>query len=268
MNALAPRRSASHPRLLAAAAVLGVLLVVGFAAGRPLPARAWTASGTFYPNGNGQGTGGATTTTGPQISINISIGGAQPNAVYAIFTCLALVGGDLSCAGRNVPPTMEQVQIAPKALTPVVLTLVQQGTLNTDNAGRGSITITPAVALLPDLPRSIYNAVDLINTTDATDSYTALNIQTPAQPVTGVNGLAPLAVTTAIGVPVYVLAQFPGYAFPVAITALGGVPFTPLIAIPVTVFGGVPFAATVGLCPTGRAPVARATASGEIALLC
>ncbi|GEM_PF-1783843 len=268
MNAHAPRRSPSCPRPLAVIAALAVLLAAGLAVGAPRPAHAWLASGTFFPNGNGQGTGGATTITGAQATISISIGGARPNAVYAIFTCLTLTGGDLSCAGKNVPPSLQQVQIAPKALSPVVLTLVQQGTLITDNFGNASITITPFNALLPDLPRSIYNAVDLINTADATDSYTALDIQAPVQPIAGVNAFVPVTVTTAIGVPVFVLAQFPGFAFPVAITAIGGVPFAPFVTVPTTVFGGVPFSATVGLCPSGRAPVAVSVGSGQIALLC
>ncbi|HLZ69991.1 MAG TPA: hypothetical protein VKV26_08805 [Dehalococcoidia bacterium] len=267
MNVFAPRRRPSRP--LAALALLLALLVGGFAVGAPRPALAWLASGTFFANGSGQGTGGATTITGPQANISISLAGAKPNASYAIFTCLPLTGGDFSCAGRNLPPAMQQVQIAPKALAPVVLTLVQQGMLNTDDFGNASLTLSPVSVLLPDLPRSIYNAVHLINTTDATDSYTALDIQSPVQPIAGVNAFTPAFISTAIGVPVFVLAQFPGYVFPVAITALGGVPFVPVIIVPPTVFGGVPFSTTVGLCPgTGRAPVARPGLNGEIDLFC
>ncbi len=268
MNALAPRRSLSRSRLPALLAALALLLA-GFVLNAPRPALAWLATGTFYSNGSGTGTGGATTISGLQPSVSISITGARPNTSYAVFSCMGLLGGDFSCAGKDLPPALQQIQVAPKAISPVVLTLVQQSTLTTDNFGNGSLTFSPGVALLPDVPHSIYNAVQLVNTGDATDSYTALDIQSPAQPVAGVNSLTPTVVTTAIGVPVYVLAQFPGYAYPVAITALNGAPFAPSIFVPITVFGGVPFTTTIGLCPaTGRPPVAQTGTNGQIIFLC
>lgn len=269
MNLLAPSRPLSRPRLPALLAALALLLVAGFTLSSPRTALAWLATGTFHANGSGAGTGGASTISGLQPSVSISITGARPNTNYAVFTCMALLGGDFSCAGRDLPPDLQQIQVAPKAISPVVLTLVQQTTLVTDNFGNGSLTFSPGVALLPDVPHSIYNAVQLVNSTDATDSYTALDIQSPAQPVAGVNAVAPVAVTTAIGVPVYVLAQFPGYAYPVAITALGGTPFVPSLFVPTTVFGGLPFTTTVGLCPTtGRAPVAQTGPNGQIIFVC
>ncbi|HZQ36784.1 MAG TPA: hypothetical protein VFD32_12685 [Dehalococcoidia bacterium] len=269
MNALAPRRSLSRPRLPALLAALALLVVAGFAIHSPRPALAWLASGTFYSNGSGTGTGGATTISSPQPSVSISITGARPNSGYAVFSCMALLGGDFSCAGRDLPPALQQIQVAPKALSPVVLTLVQQNTLNTDNFGNGSLTFSPGVALLPDVPHSIYNAVQLVNTADPTDSYTALDLQPPTRPVAGVNTVLPTVVTTAIGVPVYVLAQFPGYAYPVAITTLNGAPFAPSIFVPITVFGGAPFTTTIGLCPsTGQPPVAQPAPNGQIIFLC
>lgn len=269
MNALAPRRSLSRPRLPALLAALALLVVAGFAIHAPRPAFAWLATGTFYPNGSGTGSGGATTISGLQPNVSISITGARPNTTYAVFTCVGLLGGDFSCAGRDLPPSLQQIQVAPKAISPVVLTLVQQTTLTTDNFGNGSLTFSLPVALLPDVPHSIYNAVQLVNTGDATDSYTALDIQSPAQPVAGVDSLVPTVVTTAIGVPVYVLAQFPGYAYPVAITALSGAPFTPSIFVPIAVFSSAPFTTTIGLCPsTGRPPVAQPGPNGQIVFLC
>jgi hypothetical protein len=268
VNAFPPRRTVRLSRPLVLLATLA-LLVGGFMLNSPRPAFAWLASGTFYSNGSGTGTGGATTVTGPQASISISITGARPNANYAVFTCQPLVGGDFSCAGKDLPPDLQVVQVAPKALNPVVLTLVQDYSLVTDGFGNGSATFSPGNALLPDVPHSIYNAVQLVNTNDATDSYTALDIQSPAQPIAGVNVPTPTVLTTAIGVPVYVLAQFPGYAFPVAITALTGSPFVPSLVVPINVFGGLPFATTIGVCPiTGRAPVAQTGPNGQIIFLC
>lgn len=157
VNALAPRRSLSRPRLPMLLAVLTLLLVAGFTLSAPRPALAWLASGTFFANGNGTGTGGATTISSPQPSVSISITGARPNATYAVFACMPLLGGDFSCAGKDLPPALQQIQVAPKAISPVVLTLVQQTILETDNFGNGSLTFSPGVALLPDVPHSIYN---------------------------------------------------------------------------------------------------------------
>jgi len=255
-------------RLVAAAALIALLAVL--LTGRTAhSALAWQASATLYPNGSGTGTGAAATFSGAGGSLSVYIVGARPSAVYAVFSCQPLTGGDWDCAGKDNPPDFQQVLVAPKALSPVVLSLIQQGQLVTDPFGNGVANFDIPAALLPDSPHSIYNAVQLINTADATDSYTALTTQAPRQPIAGVNVIPNLEVSTAINTPVFVLAQFPGYAFPISITTLAGVPFTPTLAVPLNVFAGSPFAATVGLCPNGTAPHAVAVVgSGTVAFLC
>jgi hypothetical protein len=220
-------------------------------------------------NGFGAGTGFATTISGTSPSVQLSLQNATPNATYAVFACVALTGGDFDCAGRSNPPSLQQVIVAPRALSPITVNLVQQGTLVVDANGNGGTVVGLLPSLLPDTPHSIYNVVQLVNVNNAADSYTALDLQAPNQPVAGVFNIAPVAVSTVIGVPVYVLAPFPGYLYPVAITALAGVPFVPLIVV-----NSLPFSATVGVCPNGQPPIAEPAGpgsvplNGEIALFC
>jgi hypothetical protein len=237
---------------------------------RPRSALAWTASGVLAPNqgSSALGSGGVTATSGANASLQISLAGANPNATYAVFSCLPLTTGDFDCVGLNNPPGFQSVKLMPKALAPIVVTLVQQGTVRTDDNGNTTATIPLTSVLLPDTPRSQYNVVELINTGDATDAYTALNLLRPIQPVAGVVSINPTTVTTAIGVPVYVLAQFPGYVYPVAITTLNGVQFVPQIVVPTNVFFGSPFTFTQGLCPGGLPPHAVPGPGGVIFFTC
>lgn len=267
MKALALPQSPS--RRLATLAAFVALLAIALAGRSPRPAAAWTASATLIANSPNGGSGSALTISGNVATIQVSLNGARGNANYAIFSCEPLTGGDFDCVGKNKPPDFQLVQIAPKALSPVILTLVQQGTLVTDQFGNGSVSMSMPGILLPDTPHSTFNAVHLVNTTDATDSYTALDLQGRVQPFSGLNTFTPVGVTTVLGVPVYVLAQFPGYVFPVAITALNGVPFVSFITVPLNVFSaGVPFTATVGLCTNGRPPIAQPLVGSGVVLFC
>ncbi len=245
------------------------------AGGHNSVALAFTASAPFTPDANGTGTGFATTVSGVTPSVQVSIQGATPNATYAIYACLGLTGGDFDCVGRNNPPVLQMQVLALRALSPISVGLVQQGSLTVDDSGSGSTTIGLIPNLLPDTPHSIFNVVHLANTANPSDAYTALDLQTPLRPVAGVNTLTPLAVTTVIGVPVYVLAVFPGYAYPVAITAVPGAPFVPFFSVPANLIGFSPFNVTVGLCASGSTPVAQpfpATlndlVSGRVVLSC
>lgn len=246
--------------LVALACVLGL--------SRSRPALAFSASGPLLANGTGTGTGSATTTSGPSATVQVSLQNATPAAIYAIYSCLALTGGDFDCTGKNNPPALQTVAVAPKALAPISVNLVQQGTVQTDSSGNGNATIFLTPQLLPDTPHSIYNVVQLINLNNPTDSFTALDLQAPAQPVVGVLNIPAVTVTTVIGVPVYVLAPFPGYAFPVAITTLNGAPFVPSITIPQTVIGGPPLNFIVGRCPNGLPARLQPTFFGQIIILC
>ncbi len=241
------------------AAFLIALLVLAalLARGHTHTALAFSASAPFTPDATGGGSGFATTVSGISPSVQISIQGATPNATYAIFSCLGLTGGDFDCVGRNNPPALQMQVLALRALAPISVGLVQQGSLTVDASGSGSTTIGLIPNLLPDTPHSIFNVVHLANTANPSDAYTALDLQAPLRPVAGVTTLTPLAVTLVIGVPVYVLAVFPGYAYPVAITALPGAPFVPFFSVPANLIGLAPFSVTVGLCANGSAPVAQ-----------
>ena len=220
------------------------------------------------PSGIGTGTGSVSTTSGPRATVQVTLQNATPLASYAVFSCLALVGGDFDCVGRNNPTGLQTVVVALQALAPVSVGLVQQGTMQVDSDGSGSTTIFLTPLLLPDTPHSIYNVVQIVNQGNLNESYTALSLQSPAQPVAGVANLPLVTVTTIIGVPVYVLAPFPGYAFPVALTALNGAPFVPVVTIPQTGFSGLPFNFFVGTCPNGLPPAAVPIAGGQIFLVC
>ena len=266
MKALALPQSSS--RRLATLAAMVALLAIALAGRAPHPASAWAASATLIANSPGGGSGAALTIAGNVVTLQVSLNGARGNANYAIFSCEPLTGGDFDCVGKNKPPDFQLVQIAPKALSPVVMTLVQQGNIVTDQFGNGSVSMSMPGILLPDTPHSTFNAVHLVNTTDATDSYTALDMQARVQPIAGLNAFTPVGVTTMLGVPVYVLAQFPGYVYPVAITALNGVPFVPFVAVPLNVFAtGVPFTVTTGPCPGGGTALAR-PGGGGITFIC
>jgi hypothetical protein len=250
-------------------------LTAALAAGGTRSALAFTASGQLTPDANGNGSGFTTTISGTAPSVQVSIRGATPDATYAIYSCLPLTGGDFDCVGRNNPPALQMQVLALRALAPITVGLVQQGSITLDSSGAGATTIGLVPGLLPDTPHSIFNVVHLANAANPSDAYTALNLQTPLRPVAGVTTIAPLAVTTVIGVPVFVLAVFPGYAYPVAITAVPGAPFVPFIFVPSNLIGFSPFSATVGLCANGRPPVVHLPPfsteellSGQIVLQC
>jgi len=244
------------------------VLTAALAAGGLHSALAWSATGTLTPNGSGAGTGFATTTSGPRATVQVTLQNGTPSAIYVVYSCLALVGGDFDCVGRNNPTGLQTVVVAPQALAPVSVGLVQQGTLLVDSSGSGSTTIFLGPLLLPDTPHSIYNVVQVVNQANPTESYTALDLQTPAKPVAGVTNLPLVTVTTVIGVPVYVLAPFPGYAFPVALTALNGVPFVPFFTIPQTAFFGPSLNFFVGTCPNGLPAAAVTGTGGQFFLVC
>lgn len=249
-----------------AVAVLAVCSASGFApVGHAL---AWSASGTLAPTGNGTGNGAVTTTTGGSASVQISLVGASPSATYAVFSCMLLVTGGFDCVGRNNPPSLQQLVVAPKALQPLVVTLVQQGTLQTDGFGgaTGSVTLSPI--LLPDTPSSVYNVVELVNTADATDAYIGTDIQAPSQLAVGANAINVSPTPLALGYPVNLYASYPGYLYPFSITALGSVPYNPYLYLPYGLFGGSPYNATVGACPNGMAPQAIPIANGGFYLSC
>jgi hypothetical protein len=248
-------------------AVVALLLLTAGGAQR---VAAWSASAVLTPNpgGTALGSGGATTQSSPNASVTVNLSGAQANAVYAVFSCIALSTGDFDCVGLNIPPAFQQVKVMPRALAPIVVTLVQQGTIQTNDSGNASATIPLQSLLIPDTPRSQYNVVELINTADASDAYTALDLQRPLQPVAGVSQITPTQITTALGVPVYVFAQFPGYVYPVAITTVNGAPFVPSIVVPGNVFFGTPFGFTQGLCPNGLPPHAVPGPGGQIFFTC
>lgn len=262
------RRSIGVPALLVALLLLS--------AGGVQRAAAWSASAALVPNPGGaaQGGGGVTTQSTPNASVTINLGGAQANATYAVFSCIALSTGDFDCVGINIPPAFQQVKVMPRALAPIVVTLLQQGTIETDDNGNASAAIPLQSILLPDTPRSQFNVVELINTANASDAYTALDLQRPLQPVAGVSQITPTQITTALGVPVYVFAQFPGYVYPVAITTVNGAPFVPSIIVPGNIFGvspfgvGSPFGITQGLCPSGLPPHAVPGPGGQIFFTC
>lgn len=255
-------------RKLGAIALVAACLLL--AAARAQHAFAWSASAVLVPNpgGTALGSGGATTQSTPNASVAVTLSGAQANATYAVFSCIALTTGDFDCVGLNIPPAFQQVKVMPRALAPIVVTLVQQGSIETDANGNASATIPLQSILLPDTPRSQYNVVELINTADASDAYTALDLQRPLLPVAGVSQITPVAITTALGVPVYVFAQFPGYVYPVAITTVNGAPFVPSIVVPGNVFIGSPFGFTQGLCPGGLPPHAVPGFGGVITFTC
>ena len=252
---------------LALQLALVVAALAAFGLRAPRPAFAWAAGGALLPNGSAQGFGQATTTSSRAAQVQISLTGARANATYAIFSCLSLFGGDFGCVERT-PPTVQAVNVAPRGIAPVVVTLVDQGTLQTDANGNASMFLPLVSGVYPDMPRSIYNVVQLVDTADATDSYTALDIQPPVAPVAGVNAIFPISFSLVLGVPVYVLAQFPGFVYPVAITPLTGYPFVPYLVVPGTVFGGYPFGATVGVCPTGLPPQVQAGPGGILYFVC
>jgi hypothetical protein len=159
------------------------------------------------------------------------------------------------------------VVVAPKGIAPVVVTLVQQGTMSVDANGSGSALIGLSQGVYPDQVHSIYNVVQLVNTSDGNDSYTALDLQAPGQPALGVSQLFGPSVSLALGVPVYVFAQFPGYAFPVSFTTVAGAPFYSFFGIPFGFFGN-PSPFTIGTCPNGFAPHATPSPYGGIFFTC
>ena len=228
---------------------------------------AWSASAPLLPNGSAQGTGFASTTTDVNETVSISLQGARPNATYAIFACVGLISGDFNCTNHNLPSTVQQVVVAPKGIAPVVVTLVQQGTMTVDANGNGSTLLALQQGLYPNTVHSIYNVVQLIDTADGTDSYTALDLQAPTLPVQGVNPIFPGGIALVLGVPVYVFAQFPGYVFPVAITTISGYPFFPFYSVPIGFFGS-PFPLTVGTCPNGLPPHVVSGPFGGLAFSC
>lgn len=262
------KRLSTPHRPITAAAIL--LLMVVAATLRPVGhAVALSATGPLLSNGNGTGTGSVFTTDrvrNPYVQIFLQ--GARPSATYAVFACIRLLTGGFDCVGRNNPPGLPQIAVAPRALAPIVVTLAQQGTLAVDDSGAGSQIVPLTGLLLPDTVGSRYNVVQLINTADPTDSYTALNLPTPVQPVAGTNGIVPVEVDTIIGVPVYVFAQLPGYAFPIGVTALFNAPFLPFFALPFDIFGTGFNSFTNGVCPNTGQPPRAVPANGGIAFVC
>ncbi|MHB8575354.1 MAG: hypothetical protein ACYDCQ_08485 [Dehalococcoidia bacterium] len=260
--------SCPRPRRFAAAAI--VLLVAALLARAPHAALAFSASGPVLSNGSGAGIGSTTTNSGPGASVSVSLQGAKANATYAVYACISLVTGGFDCIGRNNPPAFSQIFVAPKALAPITVTLVQQGALTTDANGNGSTIVSLQALLLPDTAASIYNVVQLVNQADMTDSYTGLDLQAPVQPVAGTNGFFFPSVTLALGTPVYIFTQFPGYAYPVAVTTINGLPFVPFFTVPFNTLGLFPFGFTFanGLCPNGAVPVAHAGLGGTIFFSC
>jgi hypothetical protein len=258
----------SHVRVRSLSAALVLLAVVmGVAGSAPGRALAWAVGGPLLPNGSAQGSGYAYTSSSVGATVQVSLQGARPGTTYAIFTCVGLYGGDFNCTNRNLAPAVSQVVVAPKGIAPVVVTLVQQGTLQTDAFGQGSASLSLSQGLYPDMVHSVYNVVQLVDTADASDSYTALNLQAPTPPALGVNALYGPSVALVLGVPVFVFPQFPGYVFPVAITTVTGAPFFPSFTVPFGFFGA-PSGITIGTCPNGQPPQATPGAFGQIVFTC
>jgi hypothetical protein len=259
----------THLLTRSAALILALLAVSAYLSLVPArPALAWSASGPLTPTGNGTGSGSVTTTTAGTASVQVSLIGASPSATYAVFSCVLLVLGGFDCVGRNNPPTLQQMVVAPKALTPLVVTLVQQGTLQTDASGGGSSVVSLTPLLLPDTPTSVYNVVELINAADPTDAYIAANLQTPSQATLGANSILVNPTALTLGSPTNVYARYPGYLYPFQITALNTVPYNPYLYLPYGVFGSSPYSTTVGTCPNGQAPRAISLPNGTIYLSC
>lgn len=258
-------------RTLLPALLLLTLLLAGYARA-PRVAHAWLASAPLLPNGSAGGSGSASTISGPPSSVGISLVGARPNTVYAVYSCIPMFPGTFDCVGRNNPPALQQVTVYPKAIAPVAVTLAQADTLTTDPSGTASHNTVLQGSLFPDTPASIYNVVQLVDINDFSDSYTAVMLQTPVQPVVGGPSLVPQAsIVLALGVPVYILAGFPGYAFPVGFVAVPGAPFVSVFTLPAGAVGGSPQLYQQGLCPnTGRPPTATnaGTGSGQIYFGC
>jgi hypothetical protein len=235
----------------------------------PGVARAWTANGPLLPNGSATGSGTASTVTGPPAWVSVTLTGARPNTVYAIYSCIPMLPGTFDCVGRNNPPNLQQVTVYPRAIAPVAVTLAQQDYLTTDGNGNASRAVVLQGALYPDTPASIYNVVQLIDVNDPSDSYTSVMLQTPPPPVaTGANAVPQVGVTLALGQPVFVFAAYPGYAFPVAFFTSPLAPFVPFFTVPPGVIGGPPLVFQQGVCPNGQPPVAYNNGAGVITFVC
>lgn len=257
------RRGALLAVLLVCSALLG-----GFARA-PHASLAFLATAPLLPSGSATGSGSAGTISGPPASIGIALNGARPNTVYAVYSCIPMLPGTFDCVGRNNPPALQQVTVYPKALAPIGVTLAQQDTLATDANGNASHGTNLQSVLYPDTPASIYNVVQLVDLADPTDSYTAVTLQTPVPPVAGgANNVPAVGITLLLGQPVYVLAAYPGYAFPVAITTLSGAPFLSYYTLPYGAAGGFPVGFNQGLCPNGHAPTAYPQPNGTIFFSC
>lgn len=254
-------------RLPLLAAVLLVLLL-GIARA-PRAAHAWLASAPLLPNGSAGGSGSAGTVSGPPASVGIALNGARANTVYAVYSCIPMLPGTFDCVGRNNPPALQQVTVFPKAIAPVAVTLAQVDTFTTDGNGNASHSSYPQAALYPDTPASIYNVVQIVDVNDPTDSYTSVMLQAPTIPVVGGASAFPqVSVTLALGVPVYVFAAFPGYAFPVAFFGSPSAPFVSTFFLPAGAIGGSPLAYQQGLCPSGLPPRATSLGNGTIVFTC
>jgi hypothetical protein len=207
--------------------------------------------------------------SGPPANVGIALSGARPNTVYAVYSCIPMLPGTFDCVGRNNPSALQQVTVYPRAIAPVAVTLAQVDTFTTDSNGNASHTSFPQGALYPDTPASIYNVVQIVDVNDPTDSYTSVMLQSPTMPVVGGALAVPqVAVTLAMGVPVYVLAGFPGYAFPVGFVAAPGAPFVSNFYFPGGVIGGSPLLYQQGLCPSGLPPRATPGLGGSIVFTC
>jgi len=260
---------ARHQARTALIAVALACALIAAAARMPGVARAWVASGPLLPNGSATGSGSATTVSGPPASLYLTLTGARPNTVYAIYSCIPMLPGSFDCVGRNNPPRLQQVTVYPAAIAPVAVTLAQQDYLTTDGRGTASRAIVLQGALYPDTPASIYNVVQLINVNDPTDSYTGVMLQSPPPPVaTGANAVPQVGVSLVLGQPVYVFAAYPGYAFPVAFFTTPTVPFVPFFAVPPGVIGGAPLIFQQGVCPNGQPPIAYNNGAGVITFVC
>lgn len=256
-----PRRA-----LLLAALLLAMLFGIARA---PRAAHAWLATAPLLPNGSAGGTGSVGTVTGPPASVGIALNDARANTVYAVYSCIPMLPGSFDCVGRNNPSALQQVTVYPRAIAPVAVTLAQVDTFTTDSNGNASHTSFPQAALYPDTPPSIYNVVQIVDVNDPTDSYTSVMLQTPPIPsVGGATTVPQVSVVLALGQPVYVLAAYPGYAFPVAFVAAPGAPFVPTFTVPYGVIGGSPLIYQQGLCPDGLPPTATPGPGGTIFFTC
>jgi hypothetical protein len=255
-------------RALLAGLLLLALLLAGYAQ-TPRAAHAWLASAALLPNGSAAGNGSAGTVSGPPASVGIALNGARPNTVYAVYSCIPMFPGTFDCVGRNNPPALQQVTVFPQAIAPVSVTLAQADTFTTDPNGNASHSSPLQAALYPDTPASIYNVVQIIDVNDPSDSYTAVMIQAPTRPVVGGASAVPqVGIGLALGVPVYVLAAYPGYAFPVGFIAAPGAPFVPTFTLPFGAIGGAPLLYQQGLCPNGAPPTAINGGNGQIFFSC